>query len=88
MLRVENNVIPVRGAFMHRVTVPIRGVSCGGCVRRVQHALESLPGVHVESVSVGSATLSIDTDIAGRDDVLAAVRRAGYAPVEGTIAGP
>ena len=72
---------------MHRITVPIRGMSCGGCVRRVQHALESLPGVHVESVSVGSATVSIDNDIAGRDDVLAAIRRAEYAPVEWTLVG-
>ncbi|HUF26014.1 MAG TPA: heavy-metal-associated domain-containing protein [Gemmatimonadaceae bacterium] len=72
---------------MHRITVPIRGMSCGGCVRGVQRALESIPGVHVEAVSVGSATVSVDGDIAGREDVLAAIRRAGYAPVEWTLAG-
>jgi|HubBroStandDraft_5_1064220.scaffolds.fasta_scaffold363299_2 copper chaperone CopZ len=55
----------------------IDGMHCEACVKRVRKALEKA-GAHVESVDVGSAVVAIDP---GREeDVLAAVRQAGYEP--------
>lgn len=65
---------------MHQMTIPIGGMSCGGCVRNVRQALGRLPGVSVESVTVGSATVSYDPAVTDHDTILSAITRAGYAP--------
>lgn len=65
---------------MHQITIPIGGMSCGGCVRNVQQALGRLPGVRVDTVTVGSATVSYDPAVTDSDTIVAAVTRAGYAP--------
>lgn len=65
---------------MKETTIRIRGMSCGGCVRNVQHALGRLPGVQVETVTVGSATVSYDPIVTDHEDILAAIERAGYVP--------
>lgn len=65
---------------MERITIRMGGMTCGGCVRNVKHALERLPGVNVEGVTVGSATVSFDPSMIDRASILAAIERAGYAP--------
>lgn len=65
---------------MNQLTIPIQGMSCGGCVRNVERALGSLPGVHVEQVTVGSAAVSYDPSVTDRDAILASITGAGYAP--------
>lgn len=65
---------------MNRITIPIRGMSCGGCVRKVEHALGDLAGVKVETVSVGSATVEYDPEVTNRDAIAAAIERIGYLP--------
>lgn len=65
---------------MNQITIPIRGMSCGGCVRNVQHALGRLPGVRVDKVAVGSATVSYDPSATDRRAIEAAITRAGYEP--------
>ncbi len=65
---------------MHRITIPIRGMSCGGCVRNVQQALGRLPGVLVETVTVGSATVEYDPSVTDRDTILNTIELAGYVP--------
>ncbi len=65
---------------MRQITIRIRGMSCGSCVRNVQHALDRLPGVRVETVTVGSATVSYDPSVTDRATILAAIERAGYTP--------
>ena len=57
----------------------IDGMSCGHCVRAVRNALEALPGVTVEEVNVGSATVEADGSPATIDAIKAAVDDAGYA---------
>ena len=64
---------------MQRMTLPIQGMSCGGCVRNVRHALGRLPGVRVDNVSVGQATVSYDPGVTDRAAIVAAIERAGYA---------
>ena len=65
---------------MQQITIPIDGMTCGGCVRNVQHALGRIPGVRVEKVVVGSATLSYDPAVSGSDALFAAIKGAGYMP--------
>ncbi len=65
---------------MERVTVQIDGMSCGHCVAAVGRALRALPGVDVEQVAVGSATIAYDPGAVSLDRIHAAVRAEGYAP--------
>jgi len=45
---------------MEKADFVIRGMGCGGCVSKVSAALTSLPGVVVEKVGIGTATVLID----------------------------
>ena len=65
---------------MKETTIRIRGMSCGGCVRNVREALGRIPGVRVDTVTVGSATVSYDPTVANQEDILVAIERAGYVP--------
>ncbi|MGH7647755.1 MAG: heavy-metal-associated domain-containing protein [Gemmatimonadaceae bacterium] len=65
---------------MERITVQIDGMSCGHCVAAVDRALRALPGVQVEQVDVGSATIAYDPASVSRERISDAVRGAGYAP--------
>jgi copper chaperone len=58
--------------------IAIEGMHCDACVRRVKKALEKLPGIAVENVSVGSAEVAIDE--ANQEAVMEAIRDAGYEP--------
>ncbi len=67
---------------MQRIDFSIEGMGCGACVRKATAALQSVPGVHVEGVAVGAATVTCDPAVGSSDDVAdAAVRalaRVGY----------
>jgi copper chaperone len=65
---------------MEQIRIPIKGMSCGGCVRSVQHALGRLPGVQVESVDVGSAVVSYDPSLTDRAVLARAIEGAGFVP--------
>jgi len=54
----------------------IEGMHCQKCVERVRKAIEGVPGVSVENVDVGSATVKVDGE--GAAGVIDAVRAAGY----------
>lgn len=55
----------------------ITGMSCGHCVAAVKGALEELPGVTVNQVAIGSASVLLAAG-ASQDAVVEAVRDAGY----------
>ncbi len=65
---------------MQRISISIAGMSCGGCVANVRKVLSRLPGVQVEDVKVGSATVSFDPALASPDALRAAITDAGYQP--------
>jgi copper chaperone len=65
---------------MDRVTMQIDGMSCGHCVKAVREALAELPGVQVEGVEIGSATVSYDPARTPVTHLADAVRDAGYEP--------
>ena len=65
---------------MPEFTLKIDGMHCASCVRRVNQALASVPGVVVNEVSVGEARLAalpaVDQVI---DNVIGAIAKAGFA---------
>lgn len=45
---------------MQTTTIGITGMSCGHCVGAVTRALKAVPGLEVNDVKVGSATVAYD----------------------------
>lgn len=60
-----------------RMQLSIEGMSCGSCVSHVRSALSKLPGVHVDAVDVGGATVSLVPDVE-EASLRLALRDAGY----------
>ncbi len=62
-------------------TLPIEGMTCASCVRRVEKSLAKVPGVENVAVNLATeqATVRYNPAMAGRDDFRAAVEKAGYA---------
>jgi copper chaperone len=63
---------------MSRITLAIDGMSCGHCVSAVRSALTQKPGIDIERLAIGSATVSYDEARYSVDDVIQAVQQAGY----------
>ncbi len=59
-------------------TLEISGMSCGHCVAHVQKALAAVPGVTVEQVAIGRATVAFDGEPATLQAIGAALDDAGY----------
>ncbi len=61
-------------------TLRIEGMTCASCVRRVEKALEKVPGVLQAQVNLatGKAAVRFRTPEASLEDLLAAAERAGY----------
>jgi len=51
---------------------------CGGCVNRVTTALNKTPGVVVERVEVGSASVAYDPAQTSLEAIVEAVNRLGF----------
>jgi copper chaperone CopZ len=60
------------------VTVGIGGMGCRQRIVAVAAALDGVPGVAVERVVVGSASVVLDPAIGSAAKVVTAVREAGY----------
>lgn len=58
----------------------IIGMTCGGCTRKVAHALEAIAGVSDVTVSLaaGDATVQYDERLTSPDELKAGVKGAGY----------
>lgn len=63
---------------MDRVHFTIEGMTCEHCVRAVKNRLSQTPGVEVEQVDVGSATIRLDTGKANIALVEDAIADEGY----------
>ena len=60
------------------LTLSIEGMHCGGCVRRVTAALQSVKGVRLKAVEVGTTEVAFDSDQASAKEIMAAVDRLGF----------
>lgn len=65
---------------MTEVSLPITGMTCASCVRRVEKAIAKVPGVENVAVNLATEQASVDYDPRQTDltEIAAAVRRAGY----------
>ena len=63
---------------MKQLKLEVAGMSCGHCVNAVRQALAEVPGVKVEDVHIGSATVAFDETKATVGDLVDAVSDAGY----------
>jgi copper chaperone len=61
------------------IKLKIDGMHCEGCVRRVRHALSAAGGVLVNSVEVGSASVTIDSAQVSPEQIEAALENIGFA---------
>ena len=61
-------------------TFEVEGMTCAACVRRVEKALEKVPGTTGASVNLATerATVEFDPSLASIDDFTAAIAGAGY----------
>jgi copper chaperone len=64
---------------MEQLNLTIGGMGCGGCVRHVSAALNSIPGVSVANVGIGRAELSYEPSQTSPQVIAAALAKAGYA---------
>jgi copper chaperone len=60
------------------LNLAIEGMHCGACVRRVASALQSVEGVTVNSVEVGSANVVFEGSETSAQDITAALDRCGF----------
>ncbi|WP_018607802.1 heavy-metal-associated domain-containing protein [Uliginosibacterium gangwonense] len=65
---------------MEQLTIPVRGMSCEGCVKSVTRVLSALPGVQGVQVSLAAANASLQYDPASspRQVIAEAIRVAGF----------
>jgi len=64
---------------MTKLNLKISGMSCGHCVQAVRRALESVPGVSVKEVGIGTADLTFDESTTTAEQVQEAIEDEGYA---------
>jgi copper chaperone CopZ len=65
---------------MDKKTIEIAGMNCGHCVMSVKKALGKLPGVTVEDVKIGAATLELDPAVTSLAAIHKAIADAGFEP--------
>jgi copper chaperone CopZ len=63
-------------------TMQVTGIRCERCVLRLGGALEQLPGLESAHANLlGEVTLAWDDDRVEREEIVAALNRAGFRPV-------
>jgi copper chaperone CopZ len=66
---------------MRTITLPISGMTCGGCAAAATKALQSVPGVQRVQVSLADKAAIITADERASDAALdAAITKAGFTP--------
>jgi len=66
-----------KGSKMKSEKIQIKGMSCMHCVKAVKDELSKL-NVIVKNVGVGSAEIEYDEENIEREEILKAIKEAGY----------
>jgi len=68
-----------------QLILPITGMTCANCVAAVERNIKKVDGVQVANVNLSSerATVEFDPSLAGLDDFLGRIQRAGYGVATG-----
>ncbi|HUX33399.1 MAG TPA: heavy-metal-associated domain-containing protein [Gemmatimonadaceae bacterium] len=64
--------------IMQSLTIPITGMSCGGCVNNVRNAVTKIAGVTDAHVTVGAATVTYEPTLTNPEALRRAIAQAGY----------
>ena len=72
--------VPVGSPSTGELTLPVEGMTCASCVRRVEKALTRVEGVSEASVNLATETARVifDPKLASLDRLRGAVNKAGY----------
>lgn len=87
-IQVPQLLEAVRGAgytpVMETTTIGVDGMTCASCVRRVERAVQALPGVLGATVNLSTASVTLEflPDTVSRERIAQAIREAGYEPAE------
>ena len=74
-------------AESHPIVIPVEGMSCASCVRRVEAAAGKVPGVSTSAVNFATESLTVEPGEGFSATLLAeAIRKAGYEPKSETVA--
>src|ERR671918_1190817 len=75
-----SSVEPTDAKRIAQVMLPVTGMSCASCVRRVERALSEKEGVAEASVNFAAekASVNYDPTTTNPDDLIGAIRDAGY----------
>jgi len=64
---------------MATVQLSVSGMTCGNCVKHVDHAIRALPGVEDVQVDLASGKVSIKGELPqGVEPIIAAIVEEGY----------
>ncbi len=63
---------------MDKLTMQITGMTCGHCVAGVTRALKGVPGVTVDQVVLGTASVEYDSTATTPASIAQAVEEEGY----------
>lgn len=63
---------------MTQQVIEIGGMTCGHCMSRVREALSALPGVTVDRMKVGQATVTFDEGAIDAATIAQTIEDAGY----------
>ena len=63
-----------------RIDIPVTGMTCASCVRRVERAISTIEGVAEANVNIASekASVAYEPGVTGPDELIEAIRYAGY----------
>ena len=67
-------------AAVRRIDLPVEGMTCAACVRRIERALHATDGIREAKVNLvtRTATVTFDPAAATREALVTAIERAGY----------
>lgn len=63
---------------MRNLDISISGMSCGHCVNAVRAALDRLPGVTIDRLSIGQASVTYDPTKSDPAKIVDAIEDEGY----------
>ena len=68
-----------------QITLPITGMTCANCVATVERNIKKVNGVSSAVVNLSSerATVEFDSSLAGLEDIIGRIQRAGYGVADG-----
>ena len=71
---------PMPRATPTEIALPVVGMTCASCVRRIERFLDRTPGVETASVNLATemATIRYLPEVAGPADLVGAIEAAGY----------